>query len=101
MDSVATRVSGGRLGRVEGIDAAMRNRSRNLGLFVTEGCQVASAVVLLLQCLARPGLARNNIVDHSSNCVTAPEAIELPLSLRVFLMPRTVLVVDDHRDTND
>ena len=41
------------------------------------------------------------MVSHSWDRDTAQEAVELPLSLRVFPMPRTVLVVDDERDTND
>jgi two-component system, OmpR family, response regulator len=41
------------------------------------------------------------MVSRSWDRDTAQEAVELPLSLRVFSMPRTVLVVDDERDTND
>ena len=41
------------------------------------------------------------MVSQSWDRDTAQEAVELPLSLRVFPMPRTVLVVDDERDTND
>jgi DNA-binding response OmpR family regulator len=41
------------------------------------------------------------MISQSWDRDTAQEAVELPLSLRVFPIPRTVLVVDDERDTND
>jgi DNA-binding response OmpR family regulator len=54
-----------------------------------------------LQCLATPGSARENTVHQSSKRASTPKAVEFPFSLRVLPMPRTVLVIDDERDTNE
>jgi DNA-binding response OmpR family regulator len=55
----------------------------------------------LVRYLASLGPARNNRSDLSWDRDPAQVAVELSQALRVLPMPRTVLVVDDERDTND
>src|SRR5262249_52355179 len=55
----------------------------------------------LMQRLVMSDAARDNEQTHSWACGPTQDAVELSKALQVLPMPRTVLVVDDERDTND